>query len=237
MVRTKTTAFSNTRSSKKVAKSEKLDPTEMDYSRDMSYQNENGSSKKRSYLPYIFIVLLIVLGYVLFKNKDLYLAGSYNGKPVFAWDLNSRLKQRFGSQVLDEIINEKIVLDEAAKKNINVSPDEINKKVSEIEKSLGNKTAFDEALKQQGLTIEEFRNQIKLRLVVDKIVGSDVKVTEKEVDDYLTKNEDMLKTVVGSDSAKLKTYASDALKQQKISGLFEKWFTDLKNKAKIVKYL
>lgn len=235
MARTKTTALSSTKFSKKVAGGRRQEMSEPEYMKDVTYQNN--SETKKNYLLYILFLLLIALGFILYKNKDLYLSGTYNGKPVFAWELNSRLKQRFGSQVLDELINERIVLEEAAKKNIAVTQDEINKKVSEIEKSLGNKTSFDEALKQQGLTLEEFRNQIKLRLIVDKIVGSDVKVTDKEVEDYITKNEEMLKTLVGTDSAKVKTYTVDALKQQKISGLFEKWFTDLKNKTKIVKYL
>jgi len=199
---------------------------------------ENTNEPKKKNFPYFFVlIVLIILGYLLFKNKDLVLSGTVNNQPIFVWELNSRMNQRYGKQVLDEIISERLVVAEANRQNIKVSPGEIDKKVSEVEKTFGGKTGFEQALKQQGLSLSDFKKQIELRLTVEKILSDKIKVTSKEVEDFLTQNKDNIESFAGSESAKQKQYAEDSLKQQKMSAEFEKWFSALKSKAQISNFL
>lgn len=200
--------------------------------------NDSVETPRPKFFTRIFLLLaLIILVFLAYKNKDLFLAGMVDGQPIFSWELNSRMSARYGQQTLDEIINERLVLSEAAKKGITVTDKEIKDKIAEVEKSLGGQTTLPDALKQQGLTMEEFQKQIKLRLVVEKTLADKVKVSEKEIDNYLTSNKDTIATYAGSESASQRKYATDTLKQQKTSTEFEKWFNDLKAKAKISKFL
>lgn len=201
-----------------------------------SSEERKGGGKKKFPL-FVFILILGILVFLVYKNKDLFISGTIDGKPIFAWELNGRLRQRFGQQVMQEIISERLVLGEAAKKGIKVSEKELQDKISEIEKGLGGQAKLPDVLKQQGLTMADFREQVELRILVDKMIGDKIKIAQKEIDDFLLKNKDSIESFAGSDSAKQKQYAEDSIKQQKTSEEFDKWFNDLKSKAKITSFI
>jgi len=191
---------------------------------------------KKKFPKFVFVLVLAILAFLLYKNKDIFLAGTVDGKPIFAWELNGRLRQRYGQQAIQEIISERLVLAEANKKGIKATEKEIQDKIAEIEKGLGGQAKLPDVLKQQGLTMVDFRMQVELRILVDKMIGTSIKVNQKEIDDFLVQNKDNIETYAGTDSAKQKAYAEDSLKQQKTSEAFDKWFNDLKSKAKITTY-
>lgn len=195
------------------------------------------NSKQKLYLKIGIFLALILLGYFLYLNKNFFLAGSVNGQMIFTSELNQKLKERYGNQVLEELINEKIVMSEASTKKIIITEKDIDKKVAELEKNLGGKASIEDLLREQGLTNEEFRKQIYIRLTVDKILEKKVNVTVKEINDYIAKNPEEINNVNATDSAAQIKYTKDLLSQQEMSAEFEKWFNDLRTKAKIQRYL
>jgi len=188
------------------------------------------------YLLSALVLVLFIIGLFVYQNKSMFVVGSVDNSLIFTKDLNQRLQARFGKQVMEEMVNEKILLSEAMKKGISVSKEEMENKIKEITKSLGT-TPLAEVLKQQGMTEVDFRKQVEMRLLVEKLMAEKVKVTVKEINDYVEKNKEQLATSVGSDSAALKKYAEDYLKQQKIGTEFEKWFAEVKKNIKISNFL
>jgi len=201
---------------------------------------EEQKTKKEGFNKYYLlsaaVLLLFIIGLLIYQNKSMFVAGSVDSSLIFTKELNQRLQARYGKQVLEEMVNEKILLSEAAKKNISVTKEEMEKKIAEITKSLG-KTPLADVLKQQGMTEADFRQQVEMRLLVEKLMADKVKVTAKEITEYVEKNKEQLSTSVGSDSAALKKYAEDYLKQQKIGTEFEKWFTEIKKNIKVTSFL
>lgn len=191
----------------------------------------------KNYLFIALVLVLFIIGLFAYQNKSLFVVGSVDNKWIFTKELNQKLRERFGKQVLEEMVNERILLSEAAKKGISVTKEEIEQKVAEITKNLGTQTSLSEVLKQQGMTEADFKKQVEMRLIVEKMLGDKVKVTVTEITDYIENNKAQLESGVGSDSAVLKKYAEDYLKQQKIGTEFEKWFTEIKQKVKISNFL
>lgn len=179
----------------------------------------------------IFYIVIIILGLLLlaFYKKNWFIAATVNGSPITNLELQMRLNQQFRTQTLNQMVNEKIILSEAAKNNVTVSPTDISQKISEIEGSVGGPQALDSLLAQQGQTREGVRQQIKLQLTIEKLYANEATISADEVTKFIEQNKDQLRA---SDSAGQQKEATDAIKNQKLTQIFSQKFQELKTKAK-----
>lgn len=183
------------------------------------------SSKK------LYIVVL-VLGLLLlgFYKKSLFVAAVINGTPLTNLELQSKLNQQFRTQTLNQLVNEKIILEEARKMNALPGETEVDQKIKELETQVGGGPALDSLLSQQGQTRVSLRDQIRIQLAITKMYGSEATVSAEEVTKFIEENKDNLQS---TDSASLEKEATDTLKQQKLSQIFNEKFQELRTKAKI----
>ncbi len=82
---------------------------------------------------------------------------------------------------------------EAEEMGIEITDDDVDKKLDELKKELfqGDEKKFQAALKKEGLTEEQAREEVRDRIVQEKIyeaVTKNVEVTGAEIDDYYEKN-------------------------------------------------
>lgn len=180
------------------------------------------------------IVAVLALSALLITNKQLLVVSVVNNKPIWSWQLNKTMMDRFGKQTLEGMISEELISEEAKKQGVVVTPQDLALKQAEILKTLGQNVSIDELLKYQGITRAEFDNQIRLQLLVQKILGKDIAITETDVDDYVTKNR---ATLVASEPAELRTEARQAILDAKVGEKLQTWFTELKTKAKILRFI
>jgi len=97
-------------------------------------------------------------------------------------ELYTALKDKYGEQVLQQLIFEKVL-----SKKYKVSSKDVDKQVQEAKDQLGSQ--FESALQQYGYKDEkDFRNTIKVGLLEQEAATKDVKVTDKELKDYYDKN-------------------------------------------------
>ena len=190
--------------------------------------------KKINSKYFILGVLILVLAVLLWKNKGWVVAATVNNRPVWRWDLENRMVARFGSQTVDELVSESLIKQAAAKNNVTVSKTEIDNKVAEIEKTLAGKITLKDALAQQGMTVDDFRRQVELQLMLEKLTASSVVVSDKEVTDYIDKNK---ATLTATNDADLKMEARRILVTGKQGTVLRDYFTNLRSQAKILKYL
>lgn len=193
------------------------------------------SSKSRFKLSTLGILILIavffVLGSVLYQNKSWIIAGSVNNRPVTSFELYKRMLQQYGKQTLDQIVVERLIKQEAANRNINISESEVDGEVAKIEESLGEGASLTEALAQQGMTLSGLKENIRLRLTAAKLVEGKVNVTDEEVDKYLAENAASLPE--GQDLNTQKESVRNFLKEQKLNEEIQKLIQELRDKAKI----
>lgn len=192
---------------------------------------------KKSKTIYIIAIIagLLVLG--IYK-KDWFIAATVNGSPVTNLELQMRLNEQFRSKTLDQLINEKIILSEAAKNNVAVTEEEINKKVSEIETSVGGADTFNALLAQQGQDRNTVKQQIRLQLTIEKLYAKEATVSAEEVKEFIEQNRQSLtpdntESLSASQSAKLEQEAFNTIRNQKLTQIFSQKFQDLRQKAKI----
>lgn len=181
----------------------------------------------------LIIAGLIILALLFWFLKGYFIVATVNGQPVSRFELNQRLNSQFGSTVIDQLINERLILGAARQAGVFITAQEIDIKIKEIEKSLEGKVSLNEALNMQGLNPNTFRRQLELQLSIEKMFQKDATISASEIDDLLKNNKDMF--LDATDPAKLKTEAEGYLKQQKVSKLYEDWFNKVKKDAKISK--
>lgn len=193
---------------------------------DKIYSFKNFRSSKKFYLIILLAGILLLAMY----KKDWFIAATVNGTPITNLELQAKLNQQFKTQTLNQLINEKIILQEAIKMGTIPQQSEISAKITELETSVGGKEALDTLLSQQSQTRDTLREQLRVQLAVTKLYEKEATVSASEVEKFLSENKSLLRA---TDSAGQEKEAEETLKQQKLSQIFTQKFQELRQKANI----
>lgn len=179
-----------------------------------------------------FYILLIAAGLLLLAvyKKNWIIAATVDGSPISNLGLQSKLNQQFRSKTLDQLVTEKIILNEAMRKNAVPSEAEINGKIKEIEDQYGGAQTLDAMLAQQGQTRSSVKDGVKIQLAMTKLYEKEATVSAEEVTKFIEQNKQLLRA---TDSAGQQKEAYDDIKSQKLNQIFSQKFQELKAKAKI----
>lgn len=185
-------------------------------------------AKKQFIIPLVIVVIIALLYYF----KGLFVVATVNGQPITSIALINEMKKESGKQSLNSLVSESLILQEAHKQNITISDKDIDGQINTLESSLTSQGQnLDDVLSQRGMTRNDLRDQIKVQLIVDKMLGSKVTVTDKEINDYYNQNKSSLPSTMDEKSAKASI--KQQLRQQKIASAFQTWISGLEQKAKI----
>lgn len=192
-------------------------------------------SKRNAYILVAVLGLLLLLGVA-----SRYMVVAWvDKKPITKFELYGNLDKRYGKDMREELIVEKLLDNEASKRNVKVSEAEINQEAKKIEDQQGGGDKLDQILQAQGISRDDFRKIVRLQLLRQKIFGQDVSVADDEVNKYI---EDNKSSFVASDSSelkiddKLKASVKDQLLQQKVNLAFNTWLNDALNGSRVVRY-
>jgi len=151
-------------------------------------------------------------------------------------ELISRLDEA-RQAILSQIIEEKLILGEAKKLNIEVDEKDVAAKLEESQKRFGSRELFERALAEQRMTPRDLKNklreQLMIRRLIDQKVGSKIIMTPVDVSEYYRKHMDefvqpeevklwniLIRTKEGADPAKAAELAAQVQKQLKEGGDF-----------------
>lgn len=176
------------------------------------------------------LILVVVLAGLGFYYKSAFVAATVNGKPITRAALTRELDAQAGQQTLDTLINNALIDSAAKEKNINIKDSDIDAELNQIKSRVEAQGAnFDDALKQQNLTMESLRHQIKIEQQLKALLGDKVTATDAEVDKYIADN----KITVSDESGVTRDSVKTELEQQKFSSAVDDYIAGLKSKAKI----
>lgn len=180
---------------------------------------EENSSRVMVKLPkkifqYI-LVLLVVAGLIYFGGKVLFVA-SVNGQLVNRLSVVKELEKQGGKKTLDSIILKTLINQEAKKRKLSIPQSEIDAEMKKIEVNVSSQgSTLDALLAQQGMTKDDLVGEIKLQLLVTKMVDDNISVTDKEADDYIASQKSQLSLDSTQPAPELtRDQAKTAIKQQ-----------------------
>jgi len=88
--------------------------------------------------------------------------------------------------VVQELIAERLIIDEAEAKGIKVPEDELNREIEAVKKNMG-EDAFNKTLKEKGITPEKFRSRTREKMIMQRFVESlatEASVSEETMREY-----------------------------------------------------
>ena len=154
-----------------------------------------------------------------------------NGRPITRFEVDQMLYKQQGQVVAESLVTKALVTGELARLKIKPSEKEIDDKVEEIKKSLGEGQDLNQVLTSRGMTMNELRGQISLQLGVEKALGDKSAVASDEAEKYIKDNEAYFSKDLTTE-AKLEQ-ANRVLRDQKIQAALVEWLEGLKKKAKV----
>lgn len=143
---------------------------------------------------FALLLFIMIAGLVWFRYKHLIVVATVNGQPISSVAYVKQLHQLAGRQILEQMVIEKLILQQAESQGIQVTTEEYDQKVAEIEQqfaAMGGLAAFLDA---QNISDSEFRKQVELNLITEKLAG-DSQVTDQEVSDYYQENQEFYQEV------------------------------------------
>ena len=177
----------------------------------------------------LVVILIIILAYYF---RGTFIAAIVNGQPITRFELTNTLDQQFGKQTLNSLITKTLILQEAKKENVTVSDSEVNNQIKAIQASLSkNGQNLLQVLALQGMTKQDLIENIRIQKLIDKMIGKNITVTDKEVNDYIKKNKASIPA--NEKPSDVKTKVKQQLTQQKLSGKYQTWIANLQKNAKI----
>ncbi|MDP3955311.1 MAG: hypothetical protein Q8Q15_03025, partial [bacterium] len=113
-----------------------------------------------------------------------------------------------------------------------VSSAEIDLKMGEIDNQFKTQgQSLETYLASRGQTKDDVKKQIKVQVLVEKMLGDSVKVTDEEIKDYFDKNKSMIPKDATLESQK--EQIKNSLTQEKLGTSFQSWIENLRKDAKI----
>lgn len=134
----------------------------------------------------IFVILVGGLGYYLTA------AALVNGQRISMAQLSKSTLNRYGADVLDELITNKLVDQEIRKQGITVATADIDAEIAALKDQYagGDQATWESVLAQEGVTEAELCATVRRRMGVEQIIGKDITVTDAELQTYYDANKD-----------------------------------------------
>ncbi len=199
---------------------------------------ENTPVKEKSFkIPVkklIIFLAIIIIGFLLYQNKDLFIVATVNNRPISRQRFNQQIESQYGQQVLETMINEELIKQAAGDQKIVISQEKIDEEMAKIEKSLPEGMNLDQALQMQGMSRENLEEQMRLQLAIEEILAPKIQITDEELKQYIEENKDYFSA---TQEAQIREEAQEGLRQQKLNQNFQSWLQELTEKAKINRWL
>lgn len=186
--------------------------------------------RKRRYISYLFVAIAFFVFGLNFRNSIP--VATVNGEAIDRQAFTSKVLRLSGESVMNELITEKIVRQEARKRKLTVKRDEIKKRVAELEKRLARQGInLNNYLARQKQTRAELERDMTIQILVEKMFAPKEAVTDRDIDNYFKTTR-----VVRGRGAILESQLisiKQLVYQQKLRKNFLTWLTQQSKKAKI----
>ncbi len=107
-----------------------------------------------------------------------------NGEPIAPNDWVSSLKALWGGEALRELIEERLLIQEAHRLGINLTGAEIDRRITQMKAEYPNEAAFRAMLSKRGIALNALKREVKREILLLKIVDRQAKISDEDVAEY-----------------------------------------------------
>lgn len=198
---------------------------------------ESGKPKNKKLQSFIdkelkyLLALILILG-LIYTYKGSFILATVNGKIISRYSLIKELERQGKDLAVDSLISQELILQEAKRKKINITQKDLDKTVANVKKSLeGSQQTIDGFLASQNLTYKDFLKQVRMQLIIEKLVSKDIKISAEKIDKYLEDNKEFFPADLSE--KEMRDSATSQLKQVELNAKVQELLNNLRNKANI----
>lgn len=156
--------------------------------------------KKISTIAVLVVVLAVVLYFAFKTLRPEQVIARVNDEII----TKEELEQKYGQlpeqyklfitkdNFLDQIVNVKLLLQEAKKQEIVVSEEEIETEIDKLKRQAPTEEAFEQLLEQRNIQLYELEKQVKEQLTINKLLNesvfSKIKISDSKIKEYYDAN-------------------------------------------------
>lgn len=131
------------------------------------------------------VLLLLAVSWAWYQSSGkLQPAAIVGEKTITDAEWVAALKQKFGQQVLHDMINREVVFQEAKRLGIEADSKQVDKELAQIRESYGSRTdgEFQQALqKQAGTSVEALKQEITYQVLLRELATKDIAIQDDEL--------------------------------------------------------
>lgn len=123
-------------------------------------------------------------------SKNNTAVATVDGEKITKEELYDKMASQYGSSILDTLIANKLVELEAKKEGVKLTDAEITEELDAFIESYGGEDAFNSALEYSGLTLDDFKTDLKNSMIIEKLIAPQVEITEEDMQTYFDENKE-----------------------------------------------
>ena len=146
--------------------------------------------RNNKFMIVLILVVVVALAAIVgtnFSSRSETIA-SVNGTKITSDDLYDIMAAQYGSSIVDTLITNKVIEQEAEKQGVKISADAIEEELDAFIESYGGEESFNAALEQSGISLDNFKYDIEIYLMTKELMSPDIEVTEEDMETYFEEN-------------------------------------------------
>ncbi|HEY8450174.1 MAG TPA: peptidylprolyl isomerase, partial [Bacillota bacterium] len=97
---------------------------------------------------------------------------------------------QIGEQTLEQLIARVLIEQEAERKQVQVSEEDIDAEIAELAEQYGGEENFQQLLQQTGGSLELLREDVRLNLLVERLLAPEIQISEDDMRAYYEENKE-----------------------------------------------
>ena len=111
-----------------------------------------------------------------------------NGSPITRDNLNKAIQQQWGRQILEDLVKQQLIFQAAEARGITVTAEELNARLAAAKAEFESLEEFNRMMHKHGIKGPAFRQRLRARILLEKLVEATSTVTEEQARAYYDKH-------------------------------------------------
>ena len=171
-------------------------------------------------------------------NEDKKVA-TVNDVVITQGQLNDALMQQYGAEVLESLMTNEIIKQEAKAQKVEVTEEDLSAEYQVYAEYYGGEEALLESLKTYNMTKDDILSDIKTYLLTVKLLQKEIKLTNEEIQAYYEENKSSFTTDDGEQLAfeDVKEEVEAALLEERVEAEYDSWLDKKYEEYDVKSYL
>ncbi|MEF3280788.1 MAG: peptidyl-prolyl cis-trans isomerase [Elusimicrobiota bacterium] len=136
------------------------------------------------------LFIIITSSITALLNSQDNVVASINGESITFNEIRNRMSLNYFAKTLDEVLADKLIIQEAKKRKISVLKQEVNELIKEIKKRFNSENDFKKELKRLNISEKDYYAMIENNLLIERAIINilNINVTDEDAKKYYDSN-------------------------------------------------